>query len=115
MQGLLPFRSPDSRQGGVIPGALRAHHGDLLLAGELAGLGEVLFGMGLGAGAEQGLEVLLGQVQMAGRGFHNEFFRHSTILLKTFLRKSRFPVPIVRHSPGFCKGADAISRYFFSL
>ena len=73
--------------------ALGSHNDDLLLAGELAGLGEVfLVGQG-SAFAKENRQRLFGDVDVTGRGFNNKRFGHGTFLLQnsiTFII-ARFP------------------------
>ena len=58
----------------ALQGVLRSDDIHLLLAGKLSGLRQPALDGQLMAGAEQGFQVFLGYVNMAGRGFHNKLF-----------------------------------------
>jgi hypothetical protein len=69
--------------------ALGADDLNLFLAGELTGLAEILFEGELSALAEEGLEILLGKMDMSCRGFYDKgvhfifpFFGRFAALLK---------------------------------
>jgi hypothetical protein len=66
-----------AKNGHAGDGALRADHIHALLAGVLAGLGELLFIMKLRARAKQFFQNLLSDVHMARRRFYNKFLAHA--------------------------------------
>jgi hypothetical protein len=72
----LGSRSCGTENDYVSDGLLGAYNGNSLLAGELAGLAQILLvGEGV-ALTEQDFDMLLGEVHVTGGGFHQNFICH---------------------------------------